>query len=312
MSTGENRTPSLAARLAGFLARIVSAFFCRPYYPLRWQRFCLTTVPGYQPRIKRTRYVPVNITVPETGVTMDGEWIIPEGADEDRVILYLHGGGFVVGSIDSHRNMAARIARAAGCKALIIDYRLAPEHPFPAGTEDCLAAYNWLLDEGYDAEKIAIGGDSAGGGLTATTLLGIRDSGLPQPAAGIMMSPAVDLAMTGESMRTKKREDPLIDVAWGRDCMGLYLGRSDARGPVASPLYADLEGLAPMLIHVGTREVLLDDSIRFTDKARAAGVEVDLKVWPGMFHVFQFCAPIVPESRESVAEIGAFCREKMR
>jgi epsilon-lactone hydrolase len=305
------KKPSMRGRLAAFFARFISIFFSRSFYPLGYQRFWLSKLPGYAPKPRGTRCEPVTITGAGCEVPIPAEWVIPTGVDEDRVILYLHGGAFVVGSIESHRNMAARLAREAGGKALVIDYRLAPEHPYPAGPRDCLAAYSWLLDQGYSPVRMAIAGDSAGGGLTASTLLAIRDSGRPLPAAGVMLSPALDLTMSAKSIWTRRWEDPVINVPWAAECIQTYLGGTDPREPEVSPMFADLSGLPPMMIHVGSREVLLDDSISFAERAAEAGAEVDLEVWEGMFHVFQFCAPVVPESRESFEKMGAFCRSRM-
>lgn len=304
--------PSRTARVVAFIMRFFTALFCRAFYPLWYQRLWMSKSPRLAPEPKRTRYEPVTVAPEGSRVRIPAEWVIPQGADEDRAMLYLHGGGFVVGSIESHRSTVARIARAAGCMALVIDYRLAPEHPFPAALDDCVAAYEWMLEQGFGPEKLAIVGDSAGGGLTASTLLALRDSGRPLPAAAVMISPATDLAMTGETILTKKQDDPLINVRWGSICVGMYLGDTDPRNPLASPVYGDLAGLPPLLIQVGTREVLLDDSICFAQKARAAGVEVELEEWQGMFHVFHVCAPLVPESRQAIERIGVFCSSHMQ
>jgi acetyl esterase/lipase len=237
--------------------------------------------------------------------------LIPEGAENDRVLLYLHGGWFVVGSIESHRKMVARIAAAAGCRALIIDYRLAPEHQFPAALEDSLSAYRWLLAEGYRPDRTVIAGDSAGGGLTASTLVSLRDMGDPMPAAAVMLSPMTDLLLLGDSVKTKAKEDPFVNETWCRKCIGMYLGGTDPKEPLASPLYADLKGLPPILIQVGSREILLDDSVRFADHARQDGVSVELDVWDGMFHVWQINGPQMPESMDAIQKLGDYCRDKM-
>lgn len=238
-----------------------------------------------------------------------GEWIVPPGAEESRVLLYLHGGGYVIGSVNTHRDMVSRIARAAQARALAIDYRLAPEHPFPAAVEDATAAYRWLLASGMPAERIVIAGDSAGGGLTLATLLALRDAGDLLPAAAVCISPWTDLAVTGESMDTKADVDPMIRKAEAIEGAKLYLAGADPKTPLASPLYADLSGLPHLLIQVGTHETLQDDSVRLAERARAAGVDVTLEQWEEMIHVWHFFAFILPEAQQAIDRIGQFVRE---
>ena len=297
--------PSREARLSAIGMRVFTALAWRPFYPISYQRYTMSRV--------APRFMPTPKDVERQKVTLDGikaEWLIPRGADETRVLLYFHGGAFVVGSIDSHWKMAARIASIAGCGALVVDYRLAPEHPFPAALDDAAGAYKWLIEAGYDPGKIVIAGDSAGGCLTAAVLIALRDSGQPMPAGAMMLSPAVDLAMTGETMKTLAKVDPMIKKSWGDKCINMYLRTTDPKNPVASPLYADLRDLPPILIQVGTREILLDDARRFAERAREFGVDVELEVWDGMFHVWQYQCPITPESRDAVKNLGKFCREK--
>jgi len=238
------------------------------------------------------------------------EWVIPPGAAEDRVLLYLHGGGYVIGSINTHRELVARIARAAGVRGLALDYRLAPEHPFPAAVEDATAAYAWLLERGYAPEKVVIAGDSAGGGLTLATLVSARDRGLPMPAAAVCLSPWVDLEGIGESMTERADLDPLVQREALRRMASLYLAGADPRTPLAAPLYADLRGLPPLLIQVGTWETLYDDATRIAERARAAGVPVVLEPWEEMIHVWQLFSN-VPEAREATERIGGFIRERL-
>ena len=237
------------------------------------------------------------------------EWIAAPGTDADRVIYYLHGGGYAIGSINTHREMISRLSRASGARALAINYRLAPEHPFPAAIEDATTAYRWLLSTGVDPARIVIAGDSAGGGLTVATLISLRDAGDPLPAAAVCLSPWVDLEMTGDSMTTKAEVDPMItkeDVLEGAQA---YLNGADPRTPLASPIHADLSGLPPLLIHVGTAEVLLDDATRLAERARSAGVDVTLEPWDDMIHVFQFFASMLPEGQQAIDRIGEFVRE---
>lgn len=304
--------PSMRARVCSAMSRVQSFLFWRPRRlmwnspaSLRMQRWAFENIAPLiapMPRGTTTRKFEIE------GVP--AAWVIPRGADDDRVVLYLHGGGWVVGSIKSHRKLAARIAGQAGCRALMIDYRLAPEHPFPAGLEDCRTAYTWLLEQGYHPSRIVLAGDSAGGGLAVSTVIAARDAGQSLPAACVLMSPGTDCANTGESWKTRAAQDPLICEGIGALWIGMYLGGADACDPLASPIYADLSGLPPMLIQVGTREVLLDDSLRLAKLAERAGVPVELEVWDGMWHVWQFFAPFMPESLEAIRKIGRFCREK--
>jgi len=234
------------------------------------------------------------------------EWIVPPEAAEDRVILYLHGGGYVMGSINTHRAMIARIARASHAKALALDYRMAPEYPFPAAVDDACAAYRWLIAEEYKPGRIVIAGDSAGGGLTLATLLALRDSGAPLPAAAVPISPWTDLEGTGASVETRAAADPMVDKE-GLVRMGkMYIGDRDPKNPLASPLYADYKGLPPMLIQVGDAEILLDDATRVAERARAAGVKVELEAWPEMFHVWHVFAKILPEGQQAIDRIGEY------
>lgn len=237
------------------------------------------------------------------------EWIATSGTDDSRVVYYLHGGGYSIGSINTHREMVSRIARAAGARALVVDYRLAPEHPFPAAVDDATAAYRWLLSTGVPADRVVIAGDSAGGGLTVATLLALRDAGDPLPAAGICISPWTDLAITGESMDTKAAVDPMIQPAAARVGAQIYLAGADPRNPLASPLYADLSRLPHLLVQVGASEVLLDDAVRLAERANAAGTEATLEVWDDMIHVWHFFAFILPEGQQAIDRIGAFVRE---
>ncbi|HUN56840.1 MAG TPA: alpha/beta hydrolase [Candidatus Binataceae bacterium] len=236
------------------------------------------------------------------------EWISAPNASADRAVLYLHGGGYVIGSINTHRDLMARISRASGFRVLGIDYRLAPEHPFPAAVEDAVVAYRWLLAQGLQASHIAVAGDSAGGGLTVATLVAIRDAKLATPGAGVCLSPWVDLEGIGESMTTKASVDPVVQKEGLIGMAAAYLGGKDPRTPLAAPLYADLKGLPPLLIQVGEAETLLDDSNRLADRAKAAGVKVTLEPWQEMIHVWQMFAPFLPEGQEAIEGIGKYLR----
>lgn len=233
------------------------------------------------------------------------EWIIPDRENQEGVLLYLHGGGYTVCSPKTHRGLVADIAVKAGMRALVIDYRLAPEHPFPAAVEDACKAYRWLLAQGIDPAHITVAGDSAGGGLTLALLISLRDAGDPLPAGAALLSPWTDLAMSGWTHVTHARRDPMLSIEGALLAARHYLQGASPTDPLASPLYARLDGLPPLFIHVGGNEILLDDSIRLAGLARAAGVPVELKIWPGLPHVFQAFA-FLPEARASRAEIAVF------
>ena len=236
------------------------------------------------------------------------EWLRPPSAVAGRVVLYLHGGGYVIGSPRSHRHLAAAIASAGAASALLLDYRLAPEHPFPAAVDDAVAAYRWLLDQGIAPGHIVIAGDSAGGGLTVATLLALRDVSGPLPAGGVCISPWVDLTCSGASYRTKAEVDPIVTSGPIEEMARAYLGDRDRRTPLASPLFADLRGLPPLLIHVGSDEMLLDDAIQLSERARQAGVTATLEVWDRMIHVWHWFLPMLEEAESAVASIGRFIR----
>lgn len=240
-----------------------------------------------------------------------GAWITNNDTTDATTLYYLHGGGYMIGSTSSHLTMISRIARAAKARAFSLDYRLAPENPFPAGLDDAVAGYRWLLAQGIDPKSIVIGGDSAGGGLTAATLLALRDAGDPMPGGAVLLSAWLDLAGTGESQKTRAELDPMIPAMVGvSPTAAQYAGDRPADDPLVSPLYNDLSGLPPLLIHVGDHEVLLSDSTRFAEKAKAAGIDVTLKVWDEMIHVFQFF-PSLPEGQQAIAEIGEWIRSKV-
>lgn len=250
------------------------------------------------------------IREPREANGVPAEWISMPGAAADRAVLYFHGGGYVLGSIATHRELAARLSAASGARVLVIDYRLGPEHRFPAAVEDAVAAYRWLLDAGFAPGHVAFAGDSAGGGLTIAALLAARDERLPLPATGVCISPWVDLEGTGASMTTKAAEDPIVQQEPLRQLAAHYLGSASPHAPLASPLYADLRGLPPLLIQVGSAETLLDDSTRIAEKLRAAEVEVELEVWPEMIHVWHAFA-MLPEAGQAVERVGQHLRKRL-
>lgn len=262
-------------------------------------------------RAEKAFPTPPEIKVERVSVPVaPAEWLRPPGAMAGRVVLYLHGGGYVIGSPRSHRHLAAAIAAAGQASALLLDYRLAPEHPYPAAVDDATAAYRWLLEQGVAPDHIVIGGDSAGGGLTVATLLALRDAGLPLPAGGACISPWVDLTFSGASYRTRAAVDPIVTRPGIDEMARAYLGATPARTPLASPLFADLRGLPPLLIHVGSDEVLLDDAVQLADRAKAAGVDTTLEVWDRMIHVWHWFLPMLDEAQRAVDGIGRFIRAR--
>jgi len=240
---------------------------------------------------------------------VSAEWTDAPGADPRRVIFYLHGGGYNIGSIESYRHFVGRMSRASKARVLSVGYRLAPEHPFPAAVDDAVTAYRWLLGQGIPASRIVISGDSAGGGLALAAMIRLRDEGDRLPAAAVCMSPSTDLAKEGESMRTRAHLDPIVRIDTSSAHALRYVGEGgDFKHPLASPLYADLRGLPPLLILVGTNETLLDDSTRVADKARAAGVEVEIEIWEDMVHIWPFFAAVLPEGQRAIERMGNYIR----
>lgn len=239
-------------------------------------------------------------------------WLQPKRAPDGKLLLYLHGGAYIMGSIATHRQFVSHVARAAGVRALLPEYRLAPEHKFPAAVHDAVGIYRTLLADGYAAQDIVIAGDSAGGGLTMATLLSLRDAGDRLPAAACLLSPWLDLAATGESMSTRADRDPWFkpkDMPFVAD---YYCDERQRRDPLVSPVYADLSNLPPLYIQVGGDEILLSDSTRAAEKVRAAGGEVMLEIWPGMWHVFQAFVHLMPEARMATRKIGAYVGDVLR
>lgn len=243
---------------------------------------------------------------------MNAIWISVPISNPDNIILYLHGGGYMEGSLTSHQDLVMRISRAAKARVLLVDYRLAPEDPYPAAVEDAVKSYKWLIEnQKIDPKKIVIAGDSAGGGLTLVTLIKLRDDNISLPAAGVCLSPWTDLALTGDSYHQNARSDPFLkyyDIAF---MAYLYVGDNDPKNPYISPLYADLHGLPPILIHVGTNELIEDDSISFAEKAKKAGTDVKLEIFDDMIHVFQAFSGWAPEGQDAIDKIGEYIQEKL-
>ncbi len=248
------------------------------------------------------------ITTPQTLNGVACEWITLPGTDQNRVLLYLHGGGYVLGNPESHRYLAWKLAEASGMRILLVDYRLAPENPFPAAVDDATSCYRWLLDDGFNPKYISIGGDSAGGGLAAATMVNLKNQGLPQPNCGILLSPWVDLSLSGSSIEVNADADAMLTHTALDGMAKHYLGERDRKAPLASPLFADLAGLPPILIHVGSTEVLLSDAERFADRLNKCGGAASLVVWPKMPHVFQVFAGRIPEGGKAIADLGDFVR----
>lgn len=240
----------------------------------------------------------------------DCEFLRPEGAPEGKLILYIHGGGWLFGSPRSHRVISSNMARAAGITVLSVQYRMAPEHPAPASHDDAFAAYKWALDQGYASENIAIAGDSAGGNMALSVAVRVRDTGAQSPAALLLLSPALDLAGEGAS-HEEHADAPLVDKNLMSVFNMLLLGERDRKSPDATPFYADMADLPPTLIHVGTWELLRSDSETISQRMQQAGVQVDLKIWDGMCHNHQLFAPFLEEGMASLNEAGAFLRQQL-
>jgi epsilon-lactone hydrolase len=229
----------------------------------------------------------------------------------NRYVLHLHGGAYLLGFPALFRDFTWRVADAACAQVLCVDYRLAPEHPFPAAVEDAMAAYRWLIGQGVKPRHVAFIGDSSGGGLALASMMRLRDEGSPLPSAAVVLSPWTDLALTGQSLVEYSFSDPIVQVELMPKAVELYLAGADPRSPYASPLYGDPAGLPPILIHVGSDEALRDDAVRMAEHLRARGCRAELEVWPRMFHVWHTFARILPEARVAIARIGAFLQAKL-
>ncbi|VVB95245.1 Arylesterase [uncultured archaeon] len=294
----------------GYIDRII----IRKMYKNSWNAPVLELRQKIENNVKKNARwlrLPKNIEVLPVSVGgLPSEWIIPLKSTRDKVILYIHGGGHFMGSCNTYRALAAYIAEASNVRVLLLEYRLAPEHPFPTPLDDTIAGYRWLLNEGISPHNIVIAGDSAGGNLCLASIISLRDQKSPLPSAVVCLSPDTDLSWSGGSIKTNANIDPMLTVDV-LSMIKLYIGNNDPCHPLISPLYADLHGLPPMLIQVGSHEIMLSDSTRFADKARNAGVDVTLKVWDGMWHVFQSTGLSLPEARQAINEIGVFVKKHL-
>ena len=262
---------------------------------------------GWESTAARFPPAPDLVFTPEDANGIPVEWVAAPGADPGRVVVYFHGGGYVMGSIPSYRELAGRLSRASAARVLLVDYRLAPEHPFPAAVDDVVTVCRWLTGRLGGLRRVVFGGDSAGGGLTLAALVSLRDAGEQLPAAAFCISASTDLAKTGDSIRSRAHLDPIVQLPSTVAHAKRYLGENgDTTNPLASPLYAPMHGLPPLLLLVGTHEMLHDDTTRVADKARLAGVDVTLEVAEEMVHIWPFFAAILPEGREAIERIGTF------
>lgn len=293
------RVPAGVIRL---LLRIALKPFLGPPFPVGFQRFWVRLAAHVNPSSRAASAVKVEI---------DGMAAVraqPKSSEPSGTVLYFHGGGYCVGGWETHRGLITHLAVAADATIYAPNYRLAPEHPHPAALEDGLRAYRWMLAQGIASERIALAGDSAGGGLALATAIAIRDEGVPAPASIALISPWVDLRGDTPSMTTNRSLDPMLRPTWSRECAASYLNGRDPSDPACSPLFADHRDLPPMLIHVGTDELIFDDATRLAERARDAGVDVTLHVFDRMWHEFQIHAGAMNESDEAVAELGEFLR----
>lgn len=287
--------------MASLQAKIILKFL--QLRPFSWAAGSIAEMRSRQEKLVRLFKPPTNINIKKVSIGSIAGELFDIKNSEDKVILYLHGGAFAVGSINVHREFLSRLALTCRVKLLAINYRLAPEHPFPAALEDTLCAYDWLISEGYDPAKIVIAGDSAGGGLAIAAMVSLRDNNKPLPACAVCISPWVNLTYTGK--KVDNNNDPILNPEILNLCAQYYAAQTDRNNPLISPFFADLHGLPPILIHAGTNEILLDQIVEFSEKARMANIEIVYDLYQGLFHVFQII-PILPESKRSLEEIAKF------
>lgn len=297
--------PSLRSRVFRLVVRFVMAPNFKADSPVQKQRIALENLAKLSILPTRTKVQHVRVA------DVPADWISVGTTPEDCVVLYLHGGAYSIGSPRTHRDIAARISKATGIRVLSIDYRLAPEHPHPAAVQDAVKAYRWLLENGFAAQKIVIAGDSAGGGLAIAALVSLRDAGVPLPAAAVCLSPWTDLQGTGESMTTHVEADPFLTPEWLQSMAQHYVADGDSRLSLISPVHADLHGLPPMLVQVGSDEILLSDATRLAERARDAGVKTTLEVWGNMWHVWHFFSGQMPEGKRAMTGVGRFVRSRL-
>jgi acetyl esterase/lipase len=266
---------------------------------------------GWDAMSKRARTASGVVMTQETLAGMYCEWLTPTESEPGKVLLYFHGGAYLMGSCATHRKLVSYVARACRVRALMIEYRLAPEHPFPAAVDDAMAAYNALIEQGYSGADILVAGDSAGGGLTMALLLSLRDAAQELPAGALLLSPWLDLTSSGESARTRADQDPWFKADDMPYVAAYYCKDEELELPLVSPVFADVAGLPPVYIQVGDDEILLSDSTRITEKLERADCEVTLEVWPKMWHVFQVFVGLMPESRAAIEKTVPFVRERL-
>ncbi len=302
----QSKSLSLVARVMRIGLRLVAKPALRANPSVDAARWQLTLADRLVPRPPRGTET---IAIDAGGVPADR--VTTAASRHDRHIIYLHGGGYVAGWAGLCRDLTWRLATLCRVCVLSIDYRLAPEHPFPAALDDAVAAYRWLLAQGADPKRIALMGDSAGGGLVLAAMLRLRDEGVELPAAAVVVSPWTDLALTGPSLHLNAIIDPLIPVELAPRLVDLCLAGANPRNPYASPLYGDPTGLPPTLILVGADEVLRDDAVRMADKMRAAGCHVEIEIWPHMWHVWYMCMRVMPEAKAAIARIATFVSDKL-
>lgn len=295
--------PSLRSRLCRLLIRYLVAAKFNPdktIDEIRRGAESLTKLTGF-PSQTHVEKIQLN--------SISAEWVFANEARKDRAILYLHGGGYNFCSPNTHRELCAYISMASSAKVLLLDYHLAPEHPFPAALEDATQAYRWLLKNGFAGNNIALAGDSAGGGLAIATSIALRDDGNPTPSSIACISPWTDLTMSGDSIKTHSVIDPMLNLQSMKLMASNYIGDNDPRNPLISPIFANLEAIPSTLIHVGSDEMLLDDAIRMAEKAKSAGVDVTLKIYDKMWHVWHLNARLMPEAKNAVTKFGSFIRQ---
>ncbi|MDG1691340.1 MAG: alpha/beta hydrolase [Alphaproteobacteria bacterium] len=259
---------------------------------------------GFLGKLLRSNNIGEKVTIRGPYAEFSGEWVGDETASE--TLLYLHGGAYFFGGVETHRSMVKKICKLSGLRALVIDYRLAPENPYPAAIEDAEAAYDFLVEQGVRPETLLLAGDSAGGGLSLALMQKLRENDKPQPRAVALMSPWTDLTMSGKSYKERYDRDPMIDAEKIVDAIDFYCPNQDKKNPLISPLFADLTGFPPMFVQVGSEEVLFDDSEKLVQKAKKAGIQTEFEIWDGMPHVFQMAHGFVPESQAALKNMAGF------